>query len=94
MQRLSARYAMQHQSKSKPLTFTITHIGTVKDYAACLRYLENLTSVDHLQVLTVHPNQIQVDITPVGGEVALKQAMMLGHRLTPEGAQQYRWISE
>ncbi len=94
MQRLAVRYAMQHHTKSKPLTLTITHIGTVKEYAACLRYLENLTSVDHLHVLAVHPNQIQVDITPVGGEIALRQAITLGHRLTPDGAQQYQWINE
>ncbi|MDY6992713.1 MAG: DUF2066 domain-containing protein [Pseudomonadota bacterium] len=84
---------------TKPLasvTIKVVGIPNLKTYAQVSKYLRNLDIITELELLSMHPEAIQFQLTVQGGVPALRQALSFEDRLLPVSQTNpemiYRWL--
>ena len=77
---LVSRYAAAtDQNSTNQLLLNVTNLSGISDYAHVMSYLNNLTSVQNVQVLNVAPTEANFKLT-ITGSIAVSATLHLdGH---------------
>lgn len=78
---LASRYANIGGREEGALSIAVADVATVDDYVRTTRYLESLTPVEAVQVVTIEPARITYRLQLRGSQEGLAQAINLGNTL-------------
>ena len=84
---LAAQYAVFEDSLDRnEILVSISNVEQVEDYAAVMKYLQNLTAISTVNVAKVSGATLQLRLSLIGDQQAMLQSISLNEKLTIESA--------